>query len=896
MNVLLVESNRNDVLAIQKRIQEERCRPLSLHVCTTLADALDTIATTKLDAILINLELKDSRGIETFKSVLDAAETKPIIVLTDRDDPQLAAMYIGLGAYDFMVKEKVKDFVATAVYNSIARANVFRDLKKKLNSVIEHTDAGIVVVQNGKRVFFNSRMHDMLGYCKAEFEKMEFISLVHPDDRAVTIDRIHSRLKDTDEDFTPLEVRVVTKSGEIRLIQASSVKTQWEGKPALQSFILDITEQKRAESAYRAVFEATNAAILISTPQGVLVDANEAFLKLSGYSIEELRTIDFNDFYPNPEGRKALLDAVRRKGQLQGYEAQMVTRSGVKVWVSISSRSITHLGEVCLLSVVIDITKRKQYEQELRNNEERFRAVFHGVLEGILVADENRRFVMANKAICQMLGYTEHELTNLGIWDIHPEKELRRIEQVFRQLLIGGSSLVADIPVKRKNGTVFYADINATPVVIGDRQLLMGCFRDVSEKRSLQATLAQSDRLASMGMLAAGVAHEINNPLAYILYNLQSMGEDLPGLVASMKHCYKAIRDHLSDEDADAIIGELFNPATFDDLLERTKDALMGTHRIKDIARGLATFSRVEVDDLSEVDLHYAIDCAINMAYNEVKYRARLIKDFGEVPTIWASDGRISQVFLNLIINAAHAIEEGDVEHNEIRIRTWADQNNVYAEVSDTGKGISTEDVDKLFEPFFTTKGIGLGSGLGLAICRSIVTGFGGEIRVMSAEGYGSQFIVRLPVRKSEREADQLKCVTERPPQPVIRGRILVVDDEPGVRTAIRRMLRNHEIVEVSSGEDAQSLLETDQAFDLILCDLMMPRMSGMDLHKWLIARDQPLSNRMLFITGGVFTPKAREYLTTISLPTIEKPFDVENVRKLIDDQVLAARAKPTAG
>jgi len=890
LNVLLVEANQNDVFSIQKHVQEEKCRPLSLHVCTTLADTIDTIAKTEFDAVLINLDLPDSSGIQTFSKVLEASAIKPVIVLADRDDPELAAKCITLGAHDFLVKGKIEGFIATAVYNSVAHAAVIRNLEKKLSSIINHTDAGIVVIQNGKRVFYNSRTYKMLGYSRAEYEKLDYMSMMHPDDRPAAIVRMKKRLSEAD--LEPWEFRALTKSGEIRILEISTVKIQWEGKPALQSFILDITDRKRAESRYRAVFEATNAAIVVSTQSGVVVDANEAFLKLSGYSMEELKTLDPTTFYTDPEDVKALIETVRRERQLQGYERKIVTRSGEEIWVNISSILMTLLEEEYLLSVVVDITERKQYERELRSKEERFRAVFEGVLDGILLADENRRFVMANKAISQMLGYTEQELINMGVQDIHLKKDLPRIEEIFRQQMIGKTTLAADLPVKRKDGTVFFADINSTPVTIDGRQLLMGCFRDVSEKRSLQTTLAQSDRLASMGMLAAGVAHEINNPLAYILYNLQSVGEDLPRLAVSMKSCYAALREHLGKEGVEAMAGKLFNPSTIDDLLARTKDALMGTHRIKEIARGLATFSRVEVDDLSEVNLHYAIECAINMAYNEVKYRARLIKDFGEVPTIWASDGRVSQVFLNLIINAAHAIEEGDIEHNEIRVRTWADQDNVYAEVSDTGKGIPAEDIDRLFEPFFTTKGVGLGSGLGLAICRNIVTGFGGEIRVLSAVGYGSQFTVRLPVRKEEQEASLRKRATERPAELVVHGRILVVDDEPGIRTAIVRMLRNHEVVQVSSGEDAQSLLETDHTFDLILCDLMMSQMSGMDLHKWLLTRNQILSDRMVFITGGAFTPKAREYLNTVALQTIEKPFDVEKVRKLVDKRVLAAQGK----
>jgi len=414
----------------------------------------------------------------------------------------------------------------------------------------------------------------------------------------------------------------------------------------------------------------------------------------------------------------------------------------------------------------------------------------------------------------------------------------------------------------------------------------MGCFRDVTGRRQLQASLAQSDRLSSMGMLAAGVAHEINNPLAYILYNLESLTNDLPRLIDAMKRSYSTLGNTLGQDGQDEVVVDIFTPAMFDDLLDRTKDALDGTYRIRDIARGLGTFSKVERDELSEVNLQYAIECAINLVFNEIKYRARLVKDYGKLPCILASDGRISQVFLNLLINAAHAIDEGNVEQNEIRIRTWADNDDVFAEVSDTGKGIAAEDLHRLFEPFFTTKEVGIGSGLGLAICKSIVTGFGGDIHVQSKLGHGSCFTIRLPIKKEEQTARHRDLVAEKTTTLALRGRILLVDDEAPIRSAVIRMLKMHDVISVNSGKDAQSLLREDQDFDLILCDMMMPKMSGMDLHEWLVTQNKELASRLVFLTGGAFTPKARDYLSKVANTIVEKPFDVEGIRKLVDDLV----------
>ncbi|MBN1609505.1 MAG: PAS domain S-box protein [Polyangiaceae bacterium] len=420
-----------------------------------------------------------------------------------------------------------------------------------------------------------------------------------------------------------------------------------------------------------------------------------------------------------------------------------------------------------------------------------------------------------------------------------------------------------------------------------------------SEREALRANLAQSDRLASMGMLCAGVAHEINNPLSYVLYNLQSLAEEMPNLAALTRRWHAELSARAGADGVAEVLGDdqhIFDPAVFDDALARLREALSGTQRIKGIARSLGTFARVERVEVTPVNFQDCIEHAVTMAFNEVKYRARLVKDFSQVPAVLASGGKLAQVFLNLFINAAHAIDEGHAENNEVRVRTWSEGESVFAEVSDTGKGIAPEHQSRIFEPFFTTKGVGVGSGLGLSICQGIIAEFGGEISFTSEVGKGTTFLIRLPRMPQDRETSHEETKAEAPSQPLVRGRILVVDDEAGVRATIVRMLKDgHEVVAVASAEEARALLDKDRRFDVIFCDLMMPEMSGMDLHAWLAGQDTKLAEQMVFVTGGAFTPGASRYLDAVGNVRVEKPFDTAGFRRMTGELVVAARAKKVA-
>ena len=390
--------------------------------------------------------------------------------------------------------------------------------------------------------------------------------------------------------------------------------------------------------------------------------------------------------------------------------------------------------------------------------------------------------------------------------------------------------------------------------------------RDVAlraEQKKMQDQLMISDRMASMGMLAAGVAHEINNPLACVVANLD---------LAEREFLERTEKLGLSVE--------------FSEVREELRDAREAAERIRNIVRDLKIFSRPEEDKTSAVDVQRVMESTLRMASNEIRHRARLVKSYGKTPLVQASESRLGQVFLNLVVNAAQAIAEGHAENNEIRISTFTEPSaRVVIEIADTGPGMAPEVLGRLFTPFFTTKPVGVGTGLGLSICHRIVTGIGGSIEVKSELGKGTVFRITLPPVRAEVVKATMEVSLDMPAPR--RGRILVVDDESMFAKAVQRTLSpEHEVVVTGRAEEALRQIADGERFDVILCDLMMPQMTGMDLHAELSRVSREQAGRMIFLTGGAFTTWARAFLDRTPNQSIEKPFDALHLRALVNERM----------
>lgn len=518
-----------------------------------------------------------------------------------------------------------------------------------------------------------------------------------------------------------------------------------------------------------------------------------------------------------------------------------------------------------LRSAVEFALARHARERELR--ERWIGAVFQCIGDAVIATGTDGTIKFMNRVAETLTLRAERDASSLAIDDVFVVVNETSEEPVKNPIVVAlqdraAVSLATDAVLVRRDGSSIPVDGTAAPVTDGAGDLLGAVlvFRDASERRRLQSNLLVADRMVSMGLLAAGVAHEVNNPLASLIANAEFAAEEALRLEGVIKG---------------AELGEL--KAALDDIRD-------GADRIRHTVRDLKLFSRSEEERHVRVDLRGVVESTLRLASNEIRHRARLVKSYGDVPEVDGSESRLGQVFLNLVINAAQAIPEGRAEANEIRVVVDTDpEGRPRVAVTDTGEGMSQEIVSRLFQPFFTTKPAGVGTGLGLSLCKRILDELGGAIAVASEPGHGTTMTVTLPIatspaRATEPAKKQLVEAAQR------RGRVLVVDDEPSVATVFRRALaRHHDVVGLDRAEAALAAIAGGARFDVIFCDLMMPQMTGMDLYARLneVAPDQ--AQRMVFVTGGAFTPRGRQFLDETPNETIEKPFALRQILGLVN-------------
>ena len=375
----------------------------------------------------------------------------------------------------------------------------------------------------------------------------------------------------------------------------------------------------------------------------------------------------------------------------------------------------------------------------------------------------------------------------------------------------------------------------------------------------LEQRLQSRDRMASIGTLAAGVVHGINNPLSYVIANLEYVKRLLANGAGKLD---------------DKGLGELG---------EVVEDSLDGAERVRRIVSDLGNFSRPLEERALAVDLERASERALSVAANEIKHRARVVREYGGISAAQGNEGKLGQVILNVLINAAHSIEPGAIERNAITVRTEHDaEGRPTLIIRDTGCGIAKAHLPRIFEPFFTTKPVGVGSGLGLSIAQRIVQDQGGELRVDSVHGEGTTVTLTLPVAAFDAAPEP--AYESVPPfsSDRMRARVLVIDDEPAILRAFRRVLYTHEVVVAASGPDAMQKLAEGGPYDAIFCDVMMPEMSGVEVYQRIRERHPGQERKLIFMTGGAFSEPAAHFIGSVDNPKLKKPFTGTAVRALV--------------
>jgi PAS domain S-box-containing protein len=628
---------------------------------------------------------------------------------------------------------------------------------------------------------------------------------------------------------------------------------------------------RESEERYRRIVETASEGICTIDIESRITFVNQRLAEMLGYRADELLGKSLFDFTPEAARARAALRVERSlQGVSEENEVGLVRKDGSELWMLLKTSPIQgadgkHIGALAMMT---DRTHHRQAEEALRKSEEQYRQIVEATSDGIMKLDDVARIVFVNRRLAEMLGYEPHEMIGTSVFGfMSPAARVEAIESLQDQRR--GVKDAIDTTFRHKDGTDIAVDLAGTVLVDGEGRQVghLAVVRDVTERKKLQSELMVSDRMASVGTLAAGVAHEINNPLAAVIANLDFMAESVGGMLGG---------------DSASVSPRRSEGWFLEEIKAPLDDAREAAQRVRLIVRDLKIFSRAPTDGpTGPVDVNAIIESSLRMAWNEIRHRARLLKFYGPVPGVEGNEARLGQVFLNLIVNAAQALQEGRAQHNEIRVSTRLDGDLVVVEVSDTGAGIPPEIIGRIFDAFFTTKAVGVGTGLGLAICQRIVTGMGGQLTVKSEVGKGTTFRVALPVALKE-ERDAAAPVV---PSPVAgrRGRILVVDDEQLVVRGVKRILsKEHEVVATVAAKEALARCVAGEKFDLILCDLMMPDMTGMDLHRELLKIAPEQASRMIFLTGGAFTPKARQFLSETPKEHLEKPFDPANLRAIV--------------
>jgi PAS domain S-box-containing protein len=494
-----------------------------------------------------------------------------------------------------------------------------------------------------------------------------------------------------------------------------------------------------------------------------------------------------------------------------------------------------------------------------------FRTLIEHSPDAIVVLRRQGPPVYLNPAASEMLGYTEEELMELDPSKMIPADELEDLRRLRAKL---DDETLVDIELEstrtRKDGSEIDVEVRQFFTAFKGEPALFVSMRDISERKQMQAQMMRMDRMIAVGTLAAGVAHEINNPLAFVTGNATLLQTEFAqGAFDSWTPPEDSALDH-------------------DELREVIEDVTEGAERIRRIVSGLHSFARDGHDDVesTSVDVNDLLESVLKMAQHEIKHRARLVTDLEDLPPVKGDNAGLGQVFLNLVINAAHAIPSGNRNDHQITVHARQRDDSVYVTVSDTGSGIPDEVKSRIFDPFFTTKSHDDGMGLGLYITQSIVRDHGGELTFETTLGEGTSFRVRLPVTTQE-PADLSG------PLPVVQdhevsARLLIVDDEPNILRTLRRALSGFDVTTANSAEAAIEQLRHGERFDLILCDLLMPQMSGMKFFTYLEEEFEALSSQVIFMTGGTFTDEARSFVESSGRPVVEKPFDLAKLQEVL--------------
>jgi len=617
------------------------------------------------------------------------------------------------------------------------------------------------------------------------------------------------------------------------------------------SILLDISREVAVITELRIFelfFELSADLFVVATPDFRVLKVNNAVQSTLGWPGETYLGRGLLELLHPDDAALALVEPTEVPRE---YTARVRTADGSyrSIGWQVARRSTPQLGEALFLRGT-DVTQRLKEQRQISRSRELLGEAFELAELAVIERDLTEGTTHLTSRLRELLQLDAETATSLDQF-IAPD-DLPRFRAYQQRLTAKEAPPPLQLRVRTAQGEMrevrLWARRTTDETSGGARELVV--VQDITQQSLLQAKLRLAERLTSLGTMAAGVAHEINNPLAFVLANLNVVKNELAQLPPV--------------PGVDLV-----------DLRDAVAEALEGAERVRQIVVGLKPFARVDEHQRGPCDVARIVEASLNMAKNELRHRARVVKELRPVAPVFANEARLGQVFLNLLVNAAQAMPDGRAAENLVTVTTREEGEQVVVAISDTGNGIPADVLPRIFDPFFSTKQIGEGTGLGLFISQGIVKDAGGLISVTSTPGTGTTFEVRLPV------ATGLYAGTSTTPVPARRrARVLLVDDEPAVLRSMQRLFgKAHDLTLAHSGREALGLLGAKVEFDLIVCDLMMPEVSGIEVWEQLSAEQRAI---FVFMTGGTFTERAERFLAAARPPVLDKPFTATTLEGLL--------------
>ncbi len=487
------------------------------------------------------------------------------------------------------------------------------------------------------------------------------------------------------------------------------------------------------------------------------------------------------------------------------------------------------------------IAELRASEERNRRLEREHRAVLERTPLGVFVHRDGK-IIWANEHAAMVFGVSDPSvLIGRGL-DLMHASSRPAVERRMNDRNSGKEITPYEQTIVRRDGTELQLWIAGMPTLFDGEPAAIAFTVDMTEQRRLESQLVATERLASLGRLAASVGHEINNPLTYVLGNLE--------LVT------RAVRS-----------GQIPH-----DLPEMLDAALSGAEQVRRIVEDLRLFAQRKSEVLVPVDLRAVVDSCVRMTGGELRHRAQIVVAFEDIPMVLGSEPRLAQVITNLLLNAAHALPRGAAETHSVKLVASHDETHVELCIEDTGEGIPPEHLPHLFEPFYTTRTERGGTGLGLAICRTLMAAQNGEIHITSEPGKGTSVTLRMPIA-TELEAPR---AVAQPRTIVTPRRVLLVDDDLQILELMCKSLAPHAVSVASSGREALRLLEQGERFDVIVCDLVMPDVSGVEVHERVRKLTPGFERRIIFMTGGILTSASPNVIASLPNACLHKPFPMD--------------------